>query len=209
MLFRVKHSEDYCAMYDICGKRKDGKVLNCPFGSPAMKVFVRIVYCCLCFSSRLIELDFLLYYYYNCLVCIYVYMCFGLLSNICSVVGLVGWSLFRKQSRYQSILLLVLLVSRFFVFNLWMPYLPETYGYAYQPNELLSSKIQSLCPTITGNVCCTEYQFDTLRTQVQQVRFLLNSMIYILTHYLISNYCYFGWDWLLLLLSSNIWYCMW
>ncbi|KAE8057400.1 hypothetical protein FH972_014096 [Carpinus fangiana] len=68
-----KHSEDYCTMYDICGKRKDGKVLNCPVGSPAMK-----------------------------------------------------------------------------------------------PDELLSSKIQSLCPTITGNVCCTEYQFDTLRTQVQQ-----------------------------------------
>jgi hypothetical protein len=38
MLFRGKHSEDYCAMYDICGKRTDGKVLNCPFGYPAMKV---------------------------------------------------------------------------------------------------------------------------------------------------------------------------
>ncbi|KAG7971471.1 hypothetical protein I3843_07G135700 [Carya illinoinensis] len=68
-----RHTEDHCAMYDICGKRTDGKVLNCPFGSPAMK-----------------------------------------------------------------------------------------------PDELLSSKIQSLCPTITGNVCCTEAQFDTLRTQVQQ-----------------------------------------
>lgn len=31
------------------------------------------------------------------------------------------------------------------------------------------SKIQSLCPTITGNVCCTEAQFETLRAQVQQV----------------------------------------
>ncbi|KAI4317035.1 hypothetical protein L6164_024947 [Bauhinia variegata] len=68
-----RHSEDYCAMYDICGKRSDGKVLNCPYGSPAVK-----------------------------------------------------------------------------------------------PDDLLSSKIQSLCPTITGNVCCTEAQFDTLRTQVQQ-----------------------------------------
>jgi hypothetical protein len=37
-----------------------------------------------------------------------------------------------------------------------------------QPDDLLSSKIQSLCPTITGNVCCTEAQFDTLRQQVQQ-----------------------------------------
>ncbi|EYU30271.1 hypothetical protein MIMGU_mgv1a000352mg [Erythranthe guttata] len=36
------------------------------------------------------------------------------------------------------------------------------------PDELLSEKIQSLCPTITGNVCCTEAQFNTLRTQVQQ-----------------------------------------
>ncbi|XP_029128227.1 uncharacterized protein LOC109803148 isoform X2 [Cajanus cajan] len=39
---------------------------------------------------------------------------------------------------------------------------------AVKPDALLSSKIQSLCPTITGNVCCTEAQFDTLRTQVQQ-----------------------------------------
>ncbi|KAF5943191.1 hypothetical protein HYC85_020833 [Camellia sinensis] len=31
------HAEDYCAMYDICGARSDGKVLNCPFGSPAVK----------------------------------------------------------------------------------------------------------------------------------------------------------------------------
>ncbi|KAL0740960.1 hypothetical protein Bca4012_082473 [Brassica carinata] len=39
---------------------------------------------------------------------------------------------------------------------------------AVKPDDLLSSKIQSLCPTITGNVCCTETQFDTLRSQVQQ-----------------------------------------
>ncbi|KAL5557719.1 hypothetical protein UlMin_033930 [Ulmus minor] len=69
-----RHSEGYCAMYDICGKRTDGKVLNCPLGSPAVK-----------------------------------------------------------------------------------------------PDDLVSSKIQSLCPTITGDVCCSEFQFDTLRTQVQQV----------------------------------------
>ncbi|XP_022850654.1 Niemann-Pick C1 protein-like [Olea europaea var. sylvestris] len=68
-----RHSEEFCAMYDICGARSDGKVLNCPFGSPSVK-----------------------------------------------------------------------------------------------PDELLSAKIQSLCPTITGNVCCTERQFETLRSQVQQ-----------------------------------------
>lgn len=39
-----------------------------------------------------------------------------------------------------------------------------------QPDDLFSSKIQSLCPTITGNVCCTEAQFNVLRSQVQQVR---------------------------------------
>lgn len=39
-----------------------------------------------------------------------------------------------------------------------------------QPDDLLSAKIQSLCPTISGNICCTERQFDTLRSQVQQVR---------------------------------------
>ncbi|KAK1297084.1 hypothetical protein QJS10_CPB15g00237 [Acorus calamus] len=37
-----------------------------------------------------------------------------------------------------------------------------------KPDDLLSAKIQSLCPTITGNVCCTSDQFDTLRGQVQQ-----------------------------------------
>ncbi|KAG8377268.1 hypothetical protein BUALT_Bualt08G0010500 [Buddleja alternifolia] len=68
-----RHAEEYCAMYDICGTRSDGKVLNCPVGSPSVK-----------------------------------------------------------------------------------------------PDDLLSAKIQSLCPTITGNVCCSEMQFDTLRSQVQQ-----------------------------------------
>uniref|UniRef100_A0A2P2MG81 Niemann-Pick C1 protein-like n=1 Tax=Rhizophora mucronata TaxID=61149 RepID=A0A2P2MG81_RHIMU len=68
-----RHAAEYCAMYDICGRREDGKVLNCPYGSPAVK-----------------------------------------------------------------------------------------------PDEILSKKIQSLCPTISGNVCCTEAQFDTLRAQVQQ-----------------------------------------
>lgn len=67
------HAEGYCSMYDICGKRSDGKVLNCPYGLPSVK-----------------------------------------------------------------------------------------------PDELFSARIQSLCPTITGNVCCTEAQFDTLRQQVQQ-----------------------------------------
>ncbi|CAN6827337.1 unnamed protein product [Brassica oleracea] len=69
----AKKSAGYCAMYDICGARTDGKVLNCPYNIPAVK-----------------------------------------------------------------------------------------------PDDLFSSKIQSLCPTITGNVCCTETQFDTLRSQVQQ-----------------------------------------
>lgn len=27
-------------MYDICGARSDDKVLNCPFGSPAVQVLV-------------------------------------------------------------------------------------------------------------------------------------------------------------------------
>ncbi|XP_038721590.1 NPC intracellular cholesterol transporter 1-like isoform X2 [Tripterygium wilfordii] len=67
------HSKEYCAMYDICGESSDGKVLNCPYGSPSVK-----------------------------------------------------------------------------------------------PDELFSAKIQSLCPSISGNVCCTEAQFDTLRAQVQQ-----------------------------------------
>uniref|UniRef100_A0A7N0U220 SSD domain-containing protein n=2 Tax=Kalanchoe fedtschenkoi TaxID=63787 RepID=A0A7N0U220_KALFE len=68
-----KHSEEYCAMYGICGRRSDGKALNCPQSVQSVK-----------------------------------------------------------------------------------------------PDNILSSKIQSLCPTITGNVCCNEDQFDTLRNQVQQ-----------------------------------------
>ncbi|XP_074263841.1 uncharacterized protein LOC141586488 isoform X2 [Silene latifolia] len=71
---RARHAPGVCAMYDICGARSDGKVLNCPLNTPAVK-----------------------------------------------------------------------------------------------PGALFSSKIQSLCPTITGDVCCTEKQFDTLRAQVQQV----------------------------------------
>lgn len=42
-------------------------------------------------------------------------------------------------------------------------YVPAT-----EPDSLLSAKIQSLCPTLTGNVCCTAEQFSILRTQVQQ-----------------------------------------
>ncbi|BBN15246.1 Niemann-Pick C1 protein [Marchantia polymorpha subsp. ruderalis] len=39
---------------------------------------------------------------------------------------------------------------------------------AVTPTETFSHKIQSLCPTITGNVCCSEDQFDLLRQSVQQ-----------------------------------------
>lgn len=41
--------------------------------------------------------------------------------------------------------------------------------FVLQPDELLSSRIQSLCPTISGDICCTLEQFETLRSQVQQV----------------------------------------
>ncbi|XP_020084535.1 Niemann-Pick C1 protein-like [Ananas comosus] len=39
---------------------------------------------------------------------------------------------------------------------------------AAKPDDLFSAKIQSLCPTISGNVCCTADQFDTLHENVQQ-----------------------------------------
>lgn len=38
VLDREKHVEEYCAMYDICGQRIDGKVLNCPYGTPSVEV---------------------------------------------------------------------------------------------------------------------------------------------------------------------------
>lgn len=40
LLTRDRHSEEYCAMYDICGERSDGKVLNCPYGSPSVRVCI-------------------------------------------------------------------------------------------------------------------------------------------------------------------------
>lgn len=38
-----RHSKDYCAMYDICGERSDGKVLNCPYGSPSVEVRANVI----------------------------------------------------------------------------------------------------------------------------------------------------------------------
>lgn len=67
------HGKNTCAMYDLCGKRSDGRELNCPDPSPAVT-----------------------------------------------------------------------------------------------PDEAFSLKIQSLCPTISGDVCCTPNQFALLRAQVQQ-----------------------------------------
>lgn len=58
------------------------------------------------------------------------------------------------------------------------------YLFGFQPDELLSAKIQSLCPTISGNVCCTSDQFDTLRGQVQQVRYIIQIHYYhYITHF--------------------------
>ncbi|KAL6882622.1 hypothetical protein ACP4OV_011312 [Aristida adscensionis] len=39
---------------------------------------------------------------------------------------------------------------------------------AVKPDTLFSTRIQSLCPTITGDICCTVDQFNTLHQQVQQ-----------------------------------------
>ncbi|KAJ7299954.1 hypothetical protein O6H91_Y105400 [Diphasiastrum complanatum] len=72
-LVKDAHAKQHCAMYGICGSRKDGRALNCPYPTPAVK-----------------------------------------------------------------------------------------------PDTAFSNKIQSLCPTITGDVCCTPDQFDLLRSQVQQ-----------------------------------------
>lgn len=38
LLLREKHSKEFCAMYNICGERSDGKALNCPYGSPSVTV---------------------------------------------------------------------------------------------------------------------------------------------------------------------------
>eukprot|EP00850_Spirogloea_muscicola_P012084 SM000077S21558 [mRNA] locus=s77:255081:266054:+ [translate_table: standard] len=67
------HRRGHCAMYGICGKREDGKVLNCPRYTPAK-----------------------------------------------------------------------------------------------EPSSTLSRKVQSLCPGMTGSICCDSEQFDVLRDQVKQ-----------------------------------------
>lgn len=43
IIIRKRNSEEYCAMYDICGERSDGKVLNCPYGSPSVTVLVALL----------------------------------------------------------------------------------------------------------------------------------------------------------------------
>ncbi|KAK7840310.1 npc intracellular cholesterol transporter 1 [Quercus suber] len=48
-----RHSEEYCAMYDICGERSDGKVLNCPYGSPSVKAIPFLVGCPACLRNFL------------------------------------------------------------------------------------------------------------------------------------------------------------
>lgn len=61
----ARQSAGYCAMYDICGARSDGKVLNCPFNIPAVKVTwaesillllfslekMVMIYCSVCFVA--------------------------------------------------------------------------------------------------------------------------------------------------------------
>ena len=45
-----KHERNKCAMYDLCGTRKDGKELNCPYPTPAVTVRIHvhssIYFCC-------------------------------------------------------------------------------------------------------------------------------------------------------------------
>ena len=120
MICRERHSEEYCAMYDICGAREDGKVVNCPVGSPSVKV-----------------------------------------------------SGFSFLFSFLFLLILIIWMLHFAIF----PEYASTFFFFYQPDDLLSQKIQSLCPTITGNVCCSEAQFETLRSQVQQVRRLSGNKI--------------------------------
>lgn len=118
LTYREKHSKNLCAMYDICGERSDGKVLNCPYNYPAVKV-CNFVHSLPCWPSKPIQFM------------------------------LINWG------------------DKLFKCHL-------------QPDDLFSAKIQSLCPTISGNVCCTEAQFDTLRQQVQQVQiFSLYSSLWI------------------------------
>uniref|UniRef100_A0A453CMN6 SSD domain-containing protein n=1 Tax=Aegilops tauschii subsp. strangulata TaxID=200361 RepID=A0A453CMN6_AEGTS len=57
---------------------------------------------------------------------------------------------------------------------------------AVKPDTLFSTRIQSLCPTITGDVCCTVDQFDTLHQQVQQVDNI--TTVDGIDYYITSNY---------------------
>lgn len=38
-----------------------------------------------------------------------------------------------------------------------------------QPSPDFSYKVQGLCPALTGDLCCSEAQFDVLLNQIKQV----------------------------------------
>ncbi|KAH9624778.1 hypothetical protein KSS87_022864 [Heliosperma pusillum] len=50
---RARHAPGVCAMYDICGARSDGKILNCPLNTPAVKVIPFLVGCPACLRNFL------------------------------------------------------------------------------------------------------------------------------------------------------------
>eukprot|EP00850_Spirogloea_muscicola_P011841 SM000075S21930 [mRNA] locus=s75:132909:143830:+ [translate_table: standard] len=77
------HRRGHCAMYGICGKREDGKVLNCPRYTPAKEVF----------AAPTVQ---------------------------------------EAESFHTDDLV--------------------------QPSSTLSRKVQSLCPAMTGNICCDSEQ---------------------------------------------------
>ncbi|XP_038974045.1 uncharacterized protein LOC120105549 isoform X3 [Phoenix dactylifera] len=47
------YGEGYCSMYGICGRRGDGKVLNCPYNVPSMKAIPFLVGCPACLRNFL------------------------------------------------------------------------------------------------------------------------------------------------------------
>lgn len=83
LLVREKHSKEYCAMYDICGERSDGKALNCPYGSPSVTVDSFWIVMLTCASKIILR-----HCFYN-----------GFYNIICL---LVWWAAFCQNSKFVS-----------------------------------------------------------------------------------------------------------
>lgn len=143
-----EHGLGKCAMYGVCGERSDGKALNCPYSTLAVTVSI-------CLSLWSLTLIFIPKSGRH-----------GVLfeAHAWNLLSHEDCEVFAKE-RGNALRNFCL---RLFSYK-WLTYHKLFF---WQPSEALSHKIQSLCPTLTGDVCCSSNQFERLREHVQQVGIL-------------------------------------